>query len=135
MEQNKIHYKSIAVSVINKNIIIFHMHESEITDDYSLVLGISTFNEFVGHQKPKYVIFDKRDLLFDSSNKIQGFLKTQGVDQLLDFGVKRIFFIVSDKRFEEVGGIFGYKGISAYKSLSNVLAEIEKEEEALKIDK
>lgn len=128
MEQNKIIYKSIVISKVGNNIAVFHMYESSINDDYSLVLGISTFNEFVGHEKPKYVVFDKRDLLFDSSNKIQGFLKTQGVDQLIEFGVKRIFFVVSDLRFEEVGGRYGYRGISAFKSLEDVLLEIEKEE-------
>ncbi len=128
MKLNKIYYKSIVVSKINDNIIVFHMHESNIVDDYTLVIGVTTFNEFIGHEKPKYIIFDKKDLAFDSTNNMKGFIKMQGVDQLIEFGVKRIFFIVNEIRLKEIGKAIGYRGITAFSSLDQVLVEIEKEE-------
>jgi len=122
--ENKIKYKSIIVSEPDDNICIFHMNESKLESDESVVIGLAHFTEYVRKKQPKYVIFDKLNSKFSYSDNISGYLKNRGIDILFNYGVQRIYFIVDKKRFQELHSSKGYRDITAYLNIESVLKDI-----------
>ncbi|MBN2481806.1 MAG: hypothetical protein JXB19_08705 [Bacteroidales bacterium] len=123
---NKRFYKNICISEIGNDVLVYHFAESKLQDEELFITGLAQFIELVGYKKPAYIIIDKKESHIQDVEALKEFLKHQGVDELIDFGVKKIFFVVSEQRYHELKGNVGYRGIQAFIDFDTCLQEIEK---------
>lgn len=121
----KKNYKDICYSEISDDILVFHLADSYLHDEELVITGLSEFIELVSYKKPRYIIIDKKTVKIQSFNILKEYLKHQGVDELIDSGVKKICFIVSDERYKELNGNVGYRGIMAFTDYESCLKEID----------
>ena len=119
-------YKSICVSEITKDVLVFHLADSKLEEEELLIIGLSQFIELVGYKRPDYVIIDKKEAHVKMVDKMKEYLKHQGIDELMNLGVKKILFVVSEERHKELNGSVGYRGTEAYTEFDACIKEIEK---------
>lgn len=126
MMYNKKFYKNICISEIGKDVLVYHLAESKLQDEELFITGLAQFIELAGYKSPAYIIIDKKDSRIQDIDILKDYFKHQGVDELIDFGVKKIFFIVSEKRYQELNSNIGYRGIEAFTDFDSCLKAIEK---------
>jgi len=122
-------YKSICISDIGKDILVFHLGQSKLDGEELLIIGLAQFIELVEYKRPSYVIFNKKDTQINNLDTLQDYLKHNGIDELIGAGVKKIYFIVSEARFKELNSKVGYRGIEAFTDFEECLEEIKRQKE------
>ena len=121
----KKYYKNICISEIDEDILVFNLSQSNLQDEELLIIGLAQFIELVEYKRPTYVIFDKRETQLRLLDTLQDYLKHNGVDELLISGVKKLYFVVTKERFQELDSKIGYRGIEAFTDFNECLAKIE----------
>jgi hypothetical protein len=104
------------------------IEEYNLGDDVARVLRASTYTELIGHLHPEILIVKsdgKSNLL---TPFFKTFLRSYLFKDLLDYGVKRIFFILSEEEYE-LAKTFKEKPdyVTHCRSMDEVIAELEKE--------
>jgi len=127
-------YKSICISEISEDILVLHLNESPLHGEDLVIVGLAQFIELVEYKRPAYVVINKKETLVSHLDMLQEYLRKYGIDALFNAGVKKIFFIVSEKRLEELKESKGYQGITAYTDLSKCLEEIMRQRTATGFD-
>ena len=117
-------YKSICLTEIGEDILVFHLGESHLDGEELVIIGLAQFIEYVEYKRPPYVIINKRETRIKHIDTLQEYLRKYGIDALFNAGVKKVCFIVSEERMKELASKKGYRGIEAFTDLNECLEEI-----------
>lgn len=101
------------------------LSENNINDSATFIERISLFAELVNFKKPEFVLFNKRSEDFEINKAIYNFAHNQILDSIFKSGVRAVFFLVTDERYELYKNSINRENVFAFKSYEGIFKFIE----------
>lgn len=120
-------YKSIIVGEYDEyNLLELNLSNNHIFNSEDFILKVTDFIELAGFKTPDYVVFNKRARDFEIKKSLHKFAHQQIIDSLFDFGVKKVFFVVTDERYLLYKEQISRKNIFPFKSMDEIFSYLKK---------
>ncbi len=99
--------------------------ENNIDSSAVFIEKISVFVELICLKKPLFVLFNKRDEDFKINKAIYNFTHNQILDSIFKSGVRAVFFLVTDERYELYKNSINRENVFAFKFYEDIFNFIE----------
>jgi len=102
--------------------------ENRIKEPEDFIFKLSNFSELIGHQKPKFVLFNKYLENAEIEADLCDFIPRFIYKTMFDFGVKTIFFL-SKNQYKIASKITKGENIIVFENISEIYDYIAKKQE------
>ncbi len=102
--------------------------DNKIKEPKDFILKLSDFSELIGHQKPKFILFNKYTENIEIETLLRDFIPRFIYETIFDFGVKKIFFL-SKNQYKVASKITKGENIIVFENISEIYDYIAKKQE------